>query len=128
MYTNNITDKKTHYGEDGRVTTTYTFEFEFKTKKEYLEFRKGWKEHYLELSKRIRVAKLDIKNKMREQAKDHATDDPSDYWYYNVWKEEGHKLSLKEQARMMMQLVEAAKKEAGRQQRLELDKKLQKAS
>ena len=128
MYTNIIKDKKVNYGEDGRVTTEYTFDFEFKTKKEYLEFRKGWKTHYLELSKRIRAAKLDLKNKMREQAKEHLTDDPSDWWGYNVWKEEGHKLTLQEQARMMMQLVEASKKEAGKQQRLEMGLELKEAS
>lgn len=121
MYTYKIEDTKHNYPANSKPTIDYTFSFEFSTRKEYLEFRKGWKEEYLRISKDIRKAKHDLKNEMRRQAGDNCE-------YYSVWKQEGHKLTLQEHARMMMQMVEAAKHEADKQQRKQHELKLKEAS
>ncbi len=106
----NIIDKKYNYPADAKPSIDYTFSFEFKGREEYLEFRREWKERYKQLSADIRKAKNNLKNEMRSQAAE------PDHEWYSVWKLEGHKLTLQEEARMMMQLVEAAKKEANRLQ------------
>lgn len=106
----NITDKKYNYPAFAKPSIDYTFSFEFKGREEYLEFRREWKERYMQLSKEIREAKGNLKNEMRRQAAE------PDHQWYSVWKLEGSKFTLQEEARMMMQLVEAAKKEANRLQ------------
>ncbi len=121
MYTYKIEDTKHNYPADEKPTIDYTFSFEFETREEYLAFRKGWKEEYLVLSKDIREAKRDLSNEMRSQAKDNCE-------YYSVWKQQGHKLTLQEEARMMMQLVEASKKVAGIQQEQDHNAILQEVS
>jgi len=109
MFKFNITDKKYNYPANTKPSIDYTFSFEFKGREEYLEFRREWKKRYMQLSKEIREAKNNLKNEMRRQALDNCK-------FYSVWKLEGHKFTLQEEARMMMQLVEAAKKEANRLQ------------
>jgi hypothetical protein len=118
----NITDTKHFYPANSKPYIEYKFQFEFKNRKEYLAFRKEWKEEYLTLSKDIREAKLSVKNEMRRQAAE------KNHEYYSVWKQEGHKFTLQDKARMMMQMIEAAKKVAGLQQEQMLDARLQEAS
>ncbi len=121
MFKYNITDTKHNYPANEKHTVDYTFSFEFKTREEYLAFRKGWKEEYLVLSNEIREAKRDLSNEMRSQAKDNCE-------YYSVWKQQGNKLKLQVKAQMMMQLVEASKREANYQQRQQHSLKLEEAS
>jgi len=124
MYKYNIVDTKHAYPAFSKPTVTYTFQFEFKNREEYLAFRKGWKEQYLVVSNEIRKAKADLNNEMRRQAAE------KDHEWYSVWKEQGNKFDLKREANMMMQMIEAAKKAAGIQQDRERrrNSKLQEAS
>ena len=92
--------------EKGPVKT-YNFFFAFTTREEYLEETAAWKAEYKELSKRIRQCKLERKPKNRK-------DGEQDYQVQ-------YRLNtLKEQARMMLQMRKQAKKEAGRQSALKL--------
>lgn len=122
MFKYEITTTKHHYPANSKPYIDYTFKFEFKNREEYLAFRKGWKEQYKIVSKECREAKLNLKNEMRRQAAE-----PNHEWY-SVWKEQGTKFDAKKEANMMMQMVEAAKKEAGIQQEQEHNARLQEAS
>ena len=121
MFKYNITDTQHHYPADRKPSIDYTFQFGFKNREEYLAFRKGWKEQYLIVSKESREAKLNLKNEQKRQAGENCE-------WYSTWKEEGLKFSAKQEANMMMQMVEAAKKQAGIQQSEEHNKRLKEAS
>lgn len=92
--------------EDGNFysVTLYHFTFHFKSKEDYLAFRQEWKAEYKELSKRIRKAKHALKEECRRQARTQGSE-----VCYDVYKEEGHLLTLQENARMMMACIEQAK-------------------
>jgi len=95
----------------------YTFTFSFEGKAQYLEFRKWWRFEYMELSNRIRAANLDIKQKMRAEAKETPLGEPI---YYGTYREQGHHLNLKVKARMMMAMITQAKIESALQRSQEL--------
>lgn len=117
-----ITDTKHYYPANSKPYIEYKFQFEFKNRKEYLAFRREWKETYLKVSNEIRKAKADLNNEMRRQAAE------KDHEYYSVWKEQETKFSASKEANMMMQMIEAAKKQAGLQQEQERNARLQEAS
>lgn len=81
---------KTNWTDNG-PKIEYAFIFDFKTKKDYLEQRAGWRAEYKELSKRIRQHKLWRKPSKRPE------DVPG-------WKNMSTLRNLQEQARMMMQM------------------------
>lgn len=55
---------KTWNQSNGRFE--YSFDFVFRTKEQYLEFRRCWKENYATLSEAIRGLKASIKATMRK--------------------------------------------------------------
>ena len=93
--------KSTEWTDDG-PRTTYTFEFDFANKEEYLEQTAGWKADYKELSRRIRQHKLWRKPRHR----------PEDM---SGWKNLSTLWTLQEQARMMCAMRTQAKAQASRQ-------------
>lgn len=93
------------YNNKGVGLVLYTFEFMWETKEEYLDFVAAWKAQYKELSRRLKDAKKDVKDAMRRN---------------NSWREQGHVMSLKGQAHMLLQMREQGKKvsrEQAKQQR-----------
>lgn len=80
----------------------WKFHFLFETKEEYLAFVAEWKVQYKELSARCKKAKQDVKDEMRA--------DPN-----RAWKAQGHLMSLKGQAWMMLELRRQGKVAAAEQ-------------
>jgi hypothetical protein len=79
----------------------YSFVFAFKTKGQYLEFRRCWKENYAALSGAIRDLKALIKTTMRSR----------DY----AGKHQRDLHALKSEATVQLSMLRSAKPEAGRQ-------------
>lgn len=93
------------YNNKGVQLITYTFEFMWENREEYLDFVAAWKVQYKELSRRLKDAKKDVKDAMRRN---------------NCWREQGHVMSLKGQAHMLLQMREQGKRvsrEQAQQQR-----------
>lgn len=99
-----ITDKDYTYlyNKKGVHIVEYTFEFMWETKEEYLDFVKEWKSQYIELSSRLKRAKLEVKDAMRAGG---------------GWREQGHVMSLKSQAHMLLQMREQGKRKSREQAR-----------
>ena len=96
------------YNKKGVHIVEYTFEFLWETKEEYLAFRDEWKAQYKELSARLKKAKHAVKDAMRQGG---------------GWREQGHVMSLKSQAHMLLQMREQGKRVSREQARqLKLDK------
>jgi hypothetical protein len=79
----------------------HSFDFVFRTKEEYLEFRRCWKENYAALSESIRGLKASIKAIMRKRE------------YAGKEQSELHRLKLKATVELAMR--RSAKQEASRQ-------------
>ena len=99
-----ITDKDWTgaYTKLGVNFVIYKFDFMWETKEEYLDFVRLWKEQYAELSTRLKKAKLDVKDAMRAGG---------------GWREQGHVMSLKGQAHMLLQMREQGKRVSAEQAR-----------
>ncbi len=108
-------EKKAGYNEHGQWVTTYTdFVFDFNSRESYLEFRSWWRKEYASVSKKIREAKKDLKNEARSQAAERR-DQGQPSVYYSLWKEQGALNTYREEARKLMAVRTASKKEAARQ-------------
>ena len=79
----------------------YSFDFVFRTKNEYLEFRRSWKHNYAALSQSIRGLKASIRAMMRRRE------------YAGNQQSERHK--LKSEATLQLLMRRSAKQEASRQ-------------
>ena len=79
----------------------FSFVFTFRTKEEYLVFRRFWKENYAKLSIAIRTHKLEIKTTMRKNE--------------NAGPIQGKVHELKREATVQLFMLRAAKQEANRQ-------------
>ena len=79
----------------------YSFDFAFDGKKQYLDFRRSWKENYTALTQSIRTLKELIKATMRKRE------------YAGKHQSELHK--LKTDATVQLLMLRSAKKEASRQ-------------
>jgi hypothetical protein len=79
----------------------HSFDFVFRTKAEYLEFRRCWKENYAALSQSIRSLKAAIKAMMRQRE------------YAGNQQSKLHK--LKSEATVQLLMRRSAKQEASRQ-------------
>ena len=98
MHSKTITNK-TWNQVNGRFD--YSFDFVFRTKDEYLEFRRCWKGNYAALSESIRAVKASIKATMRQR--EYAGPQQSDL----------HR--LKREATLQLLMQRSAKQEACRQ-------------
>jgi len=84
-----------------RNAIDFSFTFAFRSKEQYLIFKRLWKENYAELSRTIRDRKQQVKSTMRKRE------------YAGKLQRELHE--LKAQATMQLLMLKAAKQEAQRQ-------------
>jgi hypothetical protein len=84
-----------------KVRFEHTFDFAFRTKEQYLEFRRCWKENYAALSESIRGSKALIKATMRKR----------EY----AGKHQSELRPLKAEATVQLSMLRSAKQEANRQ-------------